>query len=166
MSSPSSTADHLDPARRQKIAEIVAHSPRPQAAISDVLRLLQEALGHIDDHALEFAAQCTGLSPVQVEELCTFYPLVLREPAGRHVLRICDSISCHLAGARQLLTHAVAHSGVPMGRVAGKGAYTILPHVCLGLCAQAPAAWVDGKSLAPMDIQTLTGLLTAWEEKS
>jgi len=164
MSSPTSIAERLPAAVRTEIEEHLRRSPQRAAAISDVLRLLQQAFGHIDDEALHFAAQQTGLSPVKVEELCSFYPLVLRRPAGRHLLRICDSISCHMAGAENLLRRAEEIAGVPLGQVAKGGRYSVLPHVCLGLCDRAPAVLVDGRAEGGFSADALSALLRGWEE--
>lgn len=163
MSSPISIADLQDTALIARLQALVAESPVPAAAISAVLYTLQDARGYIDDVALHAAAQLTGLSPVRVEELCTFYSLVLRAPAGRHVLRICDSIACHLAGAQDLLAQAQAYSGVALGEVGLRGALTVVPHVCIGLCDRAPALLVDGEATGPVDAASLARWLEQWE---
>ncbi|MGC9127247.1 MAG: NAD(P)H-dependent oxidoreductase subunit E [Acidithiobacillus sp.] len=165
MSSPTSIADRLPSSVRTEIEAHLRQAPQREAAISDVLRLLQQALGYIDDDTLLYAAQQTGMPPVKVEELCSFYPLVLRRPAGRHLLRICDSVSCHLAGADSLLRQAEEISGVTLGQVAKEGSYSILPHVCLGLCDRAPAALVDGHAVGGFDGDALVALLASWEHR-
>ncbi|WP_226832756.1 NADH-quinone oxidoreductase subunit NuoE [Acidithiobacillus sulfurivorans] len=163
MSSPTSIVDLHDESLLARLQDLVAASPVPEAAISEVLQVLQKARGYIDGEALRLAASLTGLSPVKVEELCTFYSLVLREPVGTHVLRICDSIACHMAGAQDILTQARQHSGVDLGEVSRSGKLTVIPHVCIGLCDRAPALMVDDQALGPVDTQTLTQLLAQLE---
>ncbi|WP_414040612.1 NAD(P)H-dependent oxidoreductase subunit E [Acidithiobacillus sp. M4-SHS-6] len=163
MSLPTSTADVHDEALLARLRGLVAEAPVPEAAISEVLQVLQKVRGHIDDHALHLAATVTGLSPVRVEELCTFYSLVLREPVGTHVLRICDSIACHMAGAQAMLAQARQHCGVELGEVSRSGKLTVIPHVCIGLCDRAPALMVDDEALGPMDKQGLIQLLARLE---
>lgn len=163
MSSPTSIADLHDDALLGRLRELVAESLVPEAAISEVLQVLQKARGYIDDDTLRLAATLTGLSPVKVEELCTFYSLVLREPVGTHVLRICDSIACHMAGAQDILAQARQHSGVDLGEVSRSGKLTVIPHVCIGMCDRAPALMVDNEAQGPMDTQGLTQLLAQLE---
>lgn len=163
MSSPTSIADLQDDALVARLRALVAESLVPAAAISEVLQVLQSVRGYIDDVALRAAAELTGLSPMKVEELCTFYSLVLREPTGRHVLRICDSIACHMAGAQNILNQARMHSGVALGAVSSSGQLTVIPHVCIGLCDRAPALLVDGEALGPVDHESLTQLLAQLE---
>ncbi|MDD3759341.1 MAG: NAD(P)H-dependent oxidoreductase subunit E [Acidithiobacillus sp.] len=166
MSSPTSTAESVPTALLSRLQQVVEHAgSHPEAAVCDLLRILQAEYGWIDDDRLQLVARLCSISPVRVEELCTFYPLVLREDPGRHVLRICDSIACHLAGAPGLLQMAVAQSGVPLGQ--SNGRYSVLPHVCLGLCERAPAAFVDGKNtVAPLSAEALRQLLQDWERES
>ncbi|MBN2680098.1 NADH-quinone oxidoreductase subunit NuoE [Acidithiobacillus montserratensis] len=163
MSSPISTADLHDEALLARLRAMVAESPVPEAAISEILQALQKARGYIDDEALQLAATMTGLSPVKVEELCTFYSLLLREPVGIHVMRVCDSIACHMAGAQDILAQARQHCGVEFGEVSRSGKLTVIPHVCIGMCDRAPALMVDDEALGPMDKQALTRLLAQLE---
>jgi NADH:ubiquinone oxidoreductase subunit E len=83
--------------------------------IVDVLWALQQQRGHIDDEAVRLAAAECGLSPLEVDEVATFYNLLLRRPAGRRQIYICDSISCELRGAekadRRSSTRARHHDG-------------------------------------------------------
>ncbi|MHB1566198.1 MAG: NADH-quinone oxidoreductase subunit NuoE family protein [Acidiferrobacter sp.] len=165
MSLPTSTADDpIDATLLQELQKTVLASRNTAAAISDVLRRLQQARGYIDDTALEHAAHLTGLTPTRVEELCTFYSLVLRAPAGRQVVRICDSIVCLMAGADTLLATAEAVTGVPLGTPSASGALTVLPHVCLGLCDRAPAVLVGDTAVGPLPLTDLTTLLQRLEE--
>ena len=166
MSSPTSTAESIPEALLARLRQAVEHAGNhPEAAVCDLLRILQAEYGWIDDPRLHLVASLCGISPVRVEELCTFYPLVLREDPGHHVLRICDSIACHLAGAPSLLQMAAERSGVPIGQ--NNGRYSVLPHVCLGLCDRAPAAFVDGKNtIAPLSSEDLRQLLRDWESES
>ncbi|WP_369573275.1 NAD(P)H-dependent oxidoreductase subunit E [Acidithiobacillus sp. IBUN Pt1247-S3] len=147
---------------RQAVQHVGSH---PEAAVCDLLRILQAEYGWIDDARLHLVAKLCGISAVRVEELCTFYPLVLRENPGRHVLRICDSVACHLAGAPQLLKLAEERSGVALGQ--SNGRYSVLPHVCLGLCDRAPAAFVDGREVvAPLSSEALQQQLQDWVDET
>lgn len=165
MSLPTSTADDpIDATLLQELQTSLLASPNKAAAISDVLRRLQQARGYIDEGALAHAADLTGLTPTRVEELCSFYSLVLRAPAGRQVVRICDSVACFMAGADTLLAAAETVTGVPLGTVSASGALTVLPHVCLGLCDRAPAALVGDTAVGPLSLADLTTLLRHLEE--
>ena len=106
--------------------------------IVDVLWELQQQRGWIDDEAVAIAAKECGMTPLEVDEVATFYNLLLREPAGRITLFVCDSISCELNGASQLIAKLAERLGIVPGQVTSDGQFGLLPIVCLGHCEKAP----------------------------
>ncbi len=125
----------------------VAGAPRPlgpderalrRERIVDVLWALQEERGWIDDEAVARAASECGLTEEEVDEIATFYNLLLRRPAGRVRLYVCDSISCHLRGGDELMARLAETLGIAPGEVTADGQIDLLPTVCLGHCEKAP----------------------------
>jgi NADH-quinone oxidoreductase subunit E len=106
--------------------------------IVDVLWELQQQRGWIDDEAVAIAAEKCALTPAEVDEIATFYNLLLRSPAGKKVVYVCDSISCHLCDGASLMERVAAELGVQPGGTTVDGAITLLPIVCLGHCEKAP----------------------------
>ena len=106
--------------------------------IVEVLWELQEKRGWINDDDVRAAAAECDLTPIEVDEVATFYNLLLRRPAGRTKVFVCDSISCELRGAEQLMERLSAAFGVAPGETTADGAITLLPIVCLGHCELAP----------------------------
>ena len=106
--------------------------------IVDVLWSLQQERGWLDDDAIRRAAAECDLTPQEVDEVATFYNLLLREPAGRTQIFVCDSISCELRGAPRLIEQITAVLGVELGEVTADGEFGLLPIVCLGHCERAP----------------------------
>jgi NADH-quinone oxidoreductase subunit E len=118
--------------------------------IVDVLWALQQQRGHIDDEAVRLAAAECGLSPLEVDEVATFYNLLLRRPAGRRQIYICDSISCELRGAEKLIAEVQRELGITMGEVTADGEFGLLPIVCLGHCEMAPCLLANEKVYGPL----------------
>jgi NADH-quinone oxidoreductase subunit E len=106
--------------------------------IVDVLWALQEKRGWIDDGAVRLAAAECDLTPSEVDEIATFYNLLLRRPAGRTKIYVCDSISCELCGGENLMQHVSDALGIAPGETTADGEFTLLPIVCLGHCEKAP----------------------------
>ena len=106
--------------------------------IVDVLWTLQQQRGHIDDEAVRLAAVECDLTPQEVDEVATFYNLLLRRPAGRRQIYVCDSISCELRGSERLIGEIERQLGVKLGQVSADGEFGLLPIVCLGHCEKAP----------------------------
>jgi len=129
--------------------------------IVDVLWELQQERGHIDDEAVKIAAEKCALSPIEVDEVASFYNLLLRRPAGRRQIFVCDSISCELNGAQRLIAEIERQLGAKMGEVTADGEFGLLPIVCLGHCDKAPCLLANEKVQGPFatDAETVRLLL-------
>lgn len=147
----------------QHLKAYIEHYPEPRAGAIYLLQFLQGKYGHLHDDALREASALCGLSVTQLEELVSFYSLLFRHPVGRRVLRICDSVACHMAGSSALLTEAQQLTGASLGHVSSDGEFTVLPHVCIGLCNRAPAAMVDDVAHGPLDVAQLRALIKGEE---
>jgi NADH-quinone oxidoreductase subunit E len=111
---------------------------RLREQIVDVLWELQEQRGWIDDEAVRIAGERCALTPAEVDEIATFYNLLHRRPGGRTRIYVCDSISCELNGASQLMAMLGKTLGIQPGEVTPDGEIGLLPIVCLGHCERAP----------------------------
>lgn len=119
-------------------------------ATVDVMKELQRHYGWLTDEALEEASQLLGLSPLQVEELATFYEMIYRRPVGRHVVHVCDSISCWASGGDTLLISLAQLLKIEPGSTTADGVITLLPCSCLGNCGEAPCMMVGEKQYGRM----------------
>ena len=120
----------------------VASAITPREAAVDVMKELQRHFGWLTDEAVVAAAGVLGLSPLQVEELATFYEMIYRRPVGKRVIHVCDSISCWAVGFETLITHLGKQLGVEPGGTTADGMFTLLPCACLGMCGDGPAMMV------------------------
>jgi NADH-quinone oxidoreductase subunit E len=131
---------------RKELQSRVASAITSREAAVDVMKSLQAHYGWLTDEAVGEAAELLGLSPLQVEELATFYEMIYRRPVGRHVIHVCDSISCWAMGGESLLGHLSGRLGITVGETTSDGLFTLLPCCCLGNCGQAPTLMI-GESI-------------------
>ena len=124
-----------------------------------ILHALQDEFGYIEEAAEPLIAEALNITRAEVHGVVTFYHDFRREPAGRHVLKLCRAEACQAAGGDPLALHAEARLGVPMGETAPDGSVTLEPVYCLGLCALAPSAMLDGRVVARLDETRLDALL-------
>lgn len=120
----------------------VASAVTPREAAVDVMKELQKYYGWLTDEAVDEAAEIIGLSPLQVEELATFYEMIYRRPVGKRVIHVCDSISCWSVGCDEILGHLRMRLGVEPGGTTEDGVYTLIPCACLGNCGEGPTMMV------------------------
>jgi NADH-quinone oxidoreductase subunit E len=96
----------------------------------------------VPDEGVELAAQLLRTSPLKIEEVATFYDKIYRQPVGRRVIHICDSICCWSRGGEEVYTYLREKLGIGPGQTTADGAFTLLPTCCLGACGEAPALMI------------------------
>jgi NADH-quinone oxidoreductase subunit E len=119
--------------------------PDQRGALLPVLHLAQETFGYISLEVEAYVAGLFGLSPAHVHEVVTFYTLYFREPSGRHFVAVCHNLSCHLAGAQDILRHLESRLGVQRGETTEDGRVTLQAVECLCACEAAPMMQVDDR---------------------
>jgi len=127
---------------RKELEARVASAITPREAAVDVMKELQDHYGWLTDEGVVEAAEILGLSPLQVEELATFYEMIFRRPVGKKVIKVCDSISCWTMGNEALMEDLAKRLDVEVGGTTKDGIFTLLPCSCLGNCGGAPAMMV------------------------
>jgi NADH-quinone oxidoreductase subunit E len=95
-----------------------------------------------------------------VHEVVTFYTLYFQQPKGRHVVALCHNLSCHLAGARDLIAHARKRLGIDVGETTADGRITLQSVECLCACEGAPMAQVDDRYELNLTPEKLDRILT------
>lgn len=139
--------------------EIIAEHSKQEGATLVVLHALQEAFGYVPEAAIPMVAQALNLSRAEVHGVVTFYHDFRHKPAGRHVLKLCRAEACQAAGGDALAARAEAKLGVPLGNTTADDRVTLEPIYCLGLCATAPSAMLNGRLVGRLDEKRLDALV-------
>ena len=148
-----------DEERAEIEAELPAY-PRKQAIAPDALKIVQRHRGGwVSDEALRDVARALDMHPAEVDSLATFYTAIYRRPVGRHVILLCDSVSCYVMGYRQIEEHLRRRLGIGFGETTPDGEFTLLPNACLGLCDRAPAMMVDGETHVDLTPEKVDAIL-------
>ena len=142
----------------QAAAIIATHANREGPTLV-VLQALQEAFGHVPEAAIRMVAEALNLSRAEVHGVFTFYHDLRETPAGKHVLKLCRAEACQAAGCDDLIAHVEGKLGVTMGGTSADGRVTLEPVYCLGLCATAPSAMLDGRVVGRLDAKRLDALV-------
>jgi len=143
----------------ERTAQIIGEHQGVEGPLLPILHALQEEFGYIDESAEPLIAEALNITRAEVHGVITFYHDFRREPAGRHVLKLCRAEACQAAGGDPLAARAEARLGVAMGTTAPDGSVSLEPVYCLGLCAIAPSAMLDGRVIARLDEKRLDALL-------
>jgi formate dehydrogenase subunit gamma len=144
-------------------AEIIAGLAHVEGGTLVMLHALQEAFGYVPEPAIPMVAAALNLSRAEVHGVFTFYHDFRREPAGRHVLKLCRAEACQAAGGDALASRAEAKLGIAMGNTTADRHVTLEPIYCLGLCATAPSAMLDGRVVGRLNEARLDALVAEAE---
>lgn len=126
---------------RELEARVATAVTNREAAV-DVMKEVQRHYGWLTDEGVEEAAAILGLTPLQVDELATFYEMIYRAPVGKRVVHVCDSISCWSMGMETLMGKMRDLLGIREGETTADGLFTLLPCACLGMCGDGPALMI------------------------
>jgi formate dehydrogenase subunit gamma len=140
-------------------AEIIAEHSHLEGATLVILHALQEAFGYVPEPAIPMIASTLNLSRAEVHGVFTFYHDFRHKPAGRHVLKLCRAEACQAAGGDALAARAEAKLGIGIGNTTADNLTTLEPIYCLGLCATAPSAMLDGRMVGRLDEARIDALV-------
>ena len=130
---------------KESLVEKIAHADHRREMVIDVMLALQEHYGYLSDEAIEAAAALLGMSPLEVEELATFYTFIYREPVGKYVIHVCDSVICWMDGYESVKNYLCQKLNIEVGATTADGLFTLLPVCCIGYCDLSPAMLINRK---------------------
>jgi len=130
-------------AEAREIEELVKRFPVRKAACIEALQVIQKRRGWVSEENLRDVARILDMTPEELSGVATFYSQVYQKPVGRHVILICDSISCWVMGYENVRDHLTSRLEIRPGGTTPDGRFTILPIPCLGACDHAPAMMID-----------------------
>lgn len=128
----------MTPERERRASELVARYPQAQSALIPFLQYCQAQDGYVTAQALRDAAEMAGITPSEAESIASFYTLLFKEPAGKHKIQVCRTLSCMLRGADELQQHARQRLGLANGETSPDGRFYYEEVECLAACDRAP----------------------------
>lgn len=126
-----------------EIEKAISIVPVRKSACIEALKVVQHHRRWISDESLKDVAAYMHMSPEELDSVATFYNLLFRRPVGRHIILICDSISCWVMGYDQIKDHLMKKLAIKYGETTADDRFTLLPNCCLGTCDKAPALMID-----------------------
>ena len=134
----------LPPELRENLRQRISEAEDPREQVINVAFALQRHYGYLNDEAVHEAAGLLDLTPLEVEELATFYDFIYREPVGKFVIHVCDGVVCWMFHEGSVFAYLCRKLGVCAGEMTADGMFTVLPTACLGYCDHAPAMLING----------------------
>lgn len=141
-----------------RLSDILADHRGLEGPLLPILHDVQRVWGYVPAEALPIIAHDLNISRAEVHGVVSFYHDFREEPAGRHMVKLCRAEACQAMGADRVAAHARRALGVDWHGTSASG-ITLEPVFCLGLCACAPAALVDGRVMGRVDEARIDALL-------
>jgi NADH-quinone oxidoreductase subunit E len=147
---------------RQEIESHLGKYPYKRAACIDALKIVQRGRGWISDESLKDIAALLEMTPDELDNVATFYNLIFRQPVGKHVILLCDSVSCWLMGYPKIRQHFSERLGIDLGGTTLDGEFTLLPMACLGDCDHAPVMMVGNDTHHDLNPEKIDQILETY----
>lgn len=148
---------------KKDILEEIRHYPYPAVACIDALKIIQNHRGWVSDESVKDIAQILGISNDEVDSVATFYSRIYRKPVGRHVILLCDSVTCMIMGYISIYDYLSKKLGISFGETSSDGRFTLLPISCLGDCDHAPSMMVDSDHFNKLNVEMIDELLEKYK---
>lgn len=129
-----------------------------ESAGIEALKVVQKNRGWVSDDSLYAIADLLQMSVAQLEGVATFYNLIYRQPVGKFVIHVCDSISCYLTGFDDILASLSEELEISFGQTTSDGMFTLLSNACLGGCDKGPVMMIANThydQLTPDKVKTI-----------
>ena len=135
----------FSPQLEARFAKLLTSYPpgRQRSAMVPMLLYAQDEIGSITQELVEEVARRIGVTPLQVEEVLSYYSMLHRKPLGKYHVQICTNISCLLTGGEELWRHACSRLGIGHKEVTADGQISLEEVECIGACSWAPALQVN-----------------------
>jgi len=131
----------LSEEERKEIEREIRRSREKRSASLEALRIVQKYRGWVSDE-IHDTADLLGMTPAELDGVATFYSLIFRKPVGKHVILICDTVSCWVIGYDKILEQLTQRLGIGINETSADGQFTLLQVACLGVCDHAPAMMI------------------------
>ena len=156
----------LSDVERQEIEAELQHYEHKRAACIEALKIVQRHQRWVSDASIHEVAAMLEMTPDELDGVATFYNLIFRKPVGKHVILLCDSVSCWIMGYVRLRERLQATLGIGFGETSRDGRFTLLPIPCLGTCDHAPALMVGDELYSDLTPERLDEVLDRYRLRS
>jgi NADH-quinone oxidoreductase subunit E len=144
---------------RREIETEIEVCPTLRCACIEALQIVQRHHGWVSDEGLKNVAEFLGMTVEELDSIATFYNRIYRKPVGRHIILVCDSVSCWIMGFERIRDYLIQCLGIELGETTLDGRFTLLPIQCLGACDRAPAMMIDDELYGDLDPEKIDRIL-------
>jgi NADH-quinone oxidoreductase subunit E len=151
---------------KESLLKELDHVEYPRELAVDVMFAIQEHYGYLSDEGVQETAALLDMTPLEVEQLATFYTFIYREPVGKYVIHVCDSVVCWMDGYESVRDYLCQKLDIQPGETTPDGLFTLLTVCCIGYCDRSPAMLINKKAYGNLTAEKIDGILTKLKEEA
>jgi len=144
---------------KESLIQQLDHVEHPRELAVDVMFAIQDHYGYLTDEGVQETARLLDMSPLEVEQLATFYTFIYREPVGKYVIHVCDSVVCWMDGYESIKEYLCRKLDLRLGETTPDGLFTLLPVCCIGYCDRSPAMLINRKAYGNLTAEKIDEIL-------
>jgi len=144
------------------VAAAVASMKDEPGPLLEILHAVQNELGCVPAEAVPLIADALNLSRAEVHGVVSFYHHFREQPAGQHTIKLCRAEACQSMNGDALAEFAKRRLQIEFGQTRADGKVTLEAVYCLGNCACAPSAMIDGQLRGRLDSEALADCADGW----
>jgi NADH-quinone oxidoreductase subunit E len=145
------------------VKNIIARYPegKQKSALLPILHLAQaEFDGWLSAPVMDYVASLLNIKPIEVYEVASFYTMYNLQPVGKCLIEVCQTSSCWLLGAEDIVKHIEKKLNIKVGETTKDGMFTLKTVECLGSCGTAPMLMCGAQFHENLTIEKVDTLLT------
>lgn len=147
------------PERQKRFKQLLRQYPDKRSVALPALHLAQEQEGHLSGATIAALAGMLGIEAATLMDAVSFYTMFHTKPQGKYILQVCQTLSCSLAGADQVVDHIAKTRQIKVGETTPDGKFTLLKVECLGSCGTAPVVQINDDYYEKMSLDKVDRVL-------
>ena len=144
---------------KNSLVEQINRIEHPRELAVDVMFAIQDFYGSLTDEGVQEAAELLDMSPLEIDQLATFYTFIYRDPVGKYVIHVCDSVVCWMNGYDSVRQYLCRKLGIQPGETTSDGLFTLLKVCCIGYCDRSPAMLINRKAYGNLTAKKIDEIL-------
>jgi len=147
----------------EEIKELINRYGEGRESLLPVLQALQEKYGFISDFAQQEISILLDIHPVEVYGVITFFSFLSEKKKGKYIIRLCQTISCDLAGKDAIVNVLERELGIKFGETTKDEKYSLEFINCMGMCDQGPAMLINDKVYTKLTPQKVIEIINNYK---
>jgi len=151
---------------KESLTEHIEQVEHPRELVVDVMFAIQDHYGYLTDEGVQETAGLLGMTALEVEQLATFYTFIYREPVGKYVIHVCDSVVCWMDGYESVRDYLSQQLEIQPGETTADGMFSLLAVCCIGYCDRSPAMLINRKAYGNLTAEKIDEILEKLNSKA